>query len=197
MSARPLLGVLGGSFNPPHVGHLAIASDAHAQLALERVLFVPAGAPPHKQIGGGAEPAARLEMTSLAVAGDERFAVSAVEIEQRLSFSVDTLMALRAAHPDHDLVFVVGSDSLLQFHAWHHPEEVARLATLAIAPRPGDDRAAVVAEAARWGATVMASAEIAVSSSDIRARLRAGRPVRYLVPEAVETYIREHGLYAT
>lgn len=197
MPIRPLLGVLGGSFNPPHVGHLAIASDAHAQLALERVLFVPAGAPPHKHIGGGAEPAARLEMTRLAIAGDERFSVSAIEIEQRLSFSVDTLTALRAAHPDHDLVFVVGSDSLLQFHAWHRPEEIARLAALAIAPRPGDDRSAVVAEAARWGATVMRSAEIAVSSSDIRARLHAGRPVRYLVPEAVESYIREHGLYTT
>ena len=123
---RPALGVLGGSFNPPHVGHLVVASDACAQLGLERVLFVPAAAPPHKHVADGVPADVRLEMTRRAVAGDARFAVSTVEIDERLRYTVDTVKALQAAYPGHRLDFIIGSDSLLQFATWHRPQSHSR-----------------------------------------------------------------------
>jgi len=195
---RPV-GVLGGSFNPPHVGHLAIASDACAQLGLERVVFVPAGAPPHKDIADDVPAAARLAMTRLAVEGDDRFSVSSAEIDLGLCFTSDTLAEFRRLYPDRQLAFIAGSDTLLSFATWHEPDAIVALAHLVVAPRPGDDLAAVAREAARWGAgrvTVMPSVAIGVSSSMVRERVRAGRPIRYLVPPAVERFIGEEGLYA-
>ncbi len=190
--------MLGGSFDPPHVGHLVIASEACARLGLERVLFAPAAAPPHKALGTGAPAAARLEMTALAIADDERFAVSDVELAASLIFTRDTLAAVAARHSDHDLVFVMGSDSLLQFETWHDPRGVLELCTLAVAIRPGDDAAAVGAAASRWGpnaVTVLEAPLIGVSSTALRARIAAGLPLRYLVPPAVEAYIDARGLY--
>jgi len=192
------IGVLGGSFNPPHVGHLAIASDACAQLDLEQVLFVPAAAPPHKDIAGEVPAAVRLEMTRLAVAGDERFAVSEAEVELGLRFTSDTLAEIAARHRGRELVFIGGSDTLLQFGAWHEPATILELARLAVAPRPGDDPRAIEQAAARWPAgrvVVLSSVSLGVSSSMIRCRVAAGRPIRYLVPAAVERFIAERRLY--
>lgn len=196
----PSLGVLGGSFNPPHLGHLVIASDAWAQLGLERVLFVPAVAPPHRHVADGVPADVRLEMTRRAVAGDERFAVSAVEIDARLSFTLDTLGALREAFPGHELDFIIGSDSLLQFGSWHRPEAILGLCRLAVATRPGDDPAAVAEAREAWGAervVLLDSVGVAVSSTLVRERVRRGAPIRYLVPRAVEETIVELGLYRT
>lgn len=137
-------------------------------------------------------------MTALAVADDERFAISEVELERGLIFTRDTLAAVAARYPGYDLVFIMGSDSLLQFEAWHDPDGILSLCTLAVAPRPGDDPATVAGAAARWGAdavTVLDAPLIGVSSSAVRARVAAGLPIRYLVPPAVETLIRELGLY--
>ncbi len=195
---RPALGILGGSFNPPHLGHLIIASDAWVQLGLERVLFVPAAAPPHKHVADGVSGEVRLEMTRLAVADDVRFAMSAIEIDRGLRYTVDTVTALREAHPRHRLEFIVGSDSLLQFGAWHRPREILALCRLAVALRPGDDRSAVLAERARWGEERVALLEnvaIDLSSSQIRERVRHGASIRYLVPAPVEETILELGLY--
>jgi len=192
------IGVLGGSFNPPHIGHLAIASDACALLDLEQVLFVPAAAPPHKDIADEVPPAVRLEMTRLAIAGDERFAASEAEIELGLRFTSDTLAELAARHRGRELVFIGGSDTLLQFGAWHEPATILELARLAVAPRPGDDPRAIEQAAARWGGgrvVVLSSVSLGVSSSMIRCRVAAGRPIRYLVPGAVERFIAERGLY--
>jgi nicotinate-nucleotide adenylyltransferase len=197
--ARPRLGVIGGSFDPPHVGHLVIASEAHARLGLERVLFVPAAAPPHKDLERRTSADVRLQMTALAVADDMRFVESGLEIERGLVYTRDTLSAVAARFPGRDLVFIMGSDSLLQFDAWHDAEAILELCTLAVAPRPGDDRALVEAVAARWGAgrvTVLEAPPVGVSSSQIRARVAAGLPLRYLVPEAVEEFISRRGLYA-
>ncbi|HMK92675.1 MAG TPA: nicotinate-nucleotide adenylyltransferase [Thermoleophilia bacterium] len=194
---RPI-GVLGGSFNPPHLGHLVIASEVCARLALERVLFVPAAAPPHKEIDDGVAAADRLEMTRLATADDERFAVSAVEVELGLRYTVDTLAELRRRHDGRELVFIVGSDTLLQLASWHEPERVLALATVAVAHRPGDDPQAVAAAAERWGTRrvlLVSTAEVDLSSSAVRGRVREGLPIRYLVPPAVERFIAEHGLY--
>jgi nicotinate-nucleotide adenylyltransferase len=192
------IGVLGGSFNPPHLGHLAIAADACSQLDLEQVVFVPAGAPPHKDIADNVPAAVRLEMTRLAVAGDERFSVSAVEIDLGLRFTSDTLAELHRRHAGRALAFFAGSDALLQFATWHEPATILDLALLAVAPRPGDDLHAVQAAAARWGAgrvVVLSSVTIGVSSSMIRGRVRAGQPIRYLVPPAVAGFIADSGLY--
>ena len=196
--ARPRLGVIGGSFDPPHLGHLVIASEAHARLGLERVLFVPAAAPPHKDLKEHTAADVRLEMTGLAVAEDLRFVESGLEIERGLVYTRDVLAAVAERFPGRDLVFIMGSDSLLQFDTWYEPEGILTRCTLAVAPRPGDDLAAVAAAAARWGAgrvTILEPPPIGISSSQIRARAAAGLPIRYLVPQAVEELIFERGLY--
>jgi nicotinate-nucleotide adenylyltransferase len=195
---RPALGILGGSFNPPHVGHLIIASDAWIQLGLEHVLFVPAAAPPHKHVADSVSGEVRLEMTRLAVADDARFAVTAIEVDRGLRYTIDTVAALQEAHPRHRLEFIVGSDSLLQFATWHRPRDILAVCRLAVALRPGDDRAAVLAERARWGqerVTVLENVGIDLSSSQVRERVRRGTPIRYLVPAAVEETIAGLGLY--
>jgi nicotinate-nucleotide adenylyltransferase len=192
------IGVLGGSFNPPHLGHLAIASDACSQLDLEQVVFVPAAAPPHKDIADDVPAGVRLEMTRLAVEADERFSVSSAEIDLGLRFTSDTLAELQRRHAGAPLAFIAGSDALLQFAGWHEPEQILERALLVVAPRPGDDPGAVGRAAARWGAgkvVVLSSVAIGVSSSMIRKRVHAGRPIRYLVPPAVERFIADHGLY--
>lgn len=196
--ARPRLGVLGGSFDPPHLGHLVIASEVCARLGLERVLFVPAAAPPHKVGRRRSATSARVAMVGLAIADDERFAVCNVEVEQGLVYTRDTLAAIGALHPGHDLVFIMGSDSLLQFDTWHDPRGILALGALAVALRPGDDREAVAAAVTRWGAEAVHLIEaplIGVSSTDLRARAAAGLPLRYLVPAAVEDLIMTHHLY--
>jgi len=194
---RPI-GFLGGSFNPPHLGHLVIASDACAALGLEQMVLLPAAAPPHKEIADDVPADVRLEMTRLAVGDDERFAVSSVEIDLGLRFTVDTLAELRRRHAGAPLVFVAGSDMLLRFDTWHEPAAILELALLAVAPRSGDDRRAIARAAARWGAgkvVVLESAVVDVSSTMIRERVRRGRPIRYLVPPAVEDFVATRRLY--
>jgi len=193
------IGVLGGSFNPPHLGHLLIASEAHCQLGLERVLFIPANTPPHKQVADGVSAAARLAMIRLAVAGDDRFAVSSLEIDEGLSYTVEVLRVLHAAQPERELVFIVGSDSLLQFDSWYRPAEILSLCRLAVAPRPGDSPSLIAATVARFGADTVAvldSMQFAVSSSALRERVRRHETLRYLVPPAVEEFVYEQRLYA-
>jgi nicotinate-nucleotide adenylyltransferase len=198
MATPARLGVMGGSFDPPHIAHLAIASEAFHALGLERVLFVPAAAPPHK--GGGERTPAeiRLELTALAIDDDLRFTASGIEIERGLVYTADTLRALDERYRGHELVFIMGSDSLLQLETWHAPDELLSRCSLAVAPRPGDSPEAIAAAAARWGdyqVTVLDVPALDVSSSDIRARVARHRPVRYLVPHRVEQYIQETGLY--
>ena len=197
-ASRPCLGVLGGSFDPPHVAHLAIASDAFHALALERVLFVPAAAPPHKDLSERTAAATRLELAAAATDDDLRFTASGIEIERGLVYTVDLLGALEDRYPDRDLVFILGSDSLLQLETWHDTPGVLSRCTLAVAPRPGDSPQAIAAAAARWGpdgVVVLDTPALEISSSDIRGRVAAGRPIRYLVPGPVERRIRELGLY--
>lgn len=197
-TTQPRLGVLGGSFDPPHLAHLAIASEAFHELHLERVLFVPAAAPPHKDGGARTSAAIRLELTSLAIDDDLCFTASSVEIERDLVYTTDTLRALGRRYAGHDLVFIMGSDSLLQLETWHEPDELLSLCTLAVAPRPGDPPAAVAAAAKRWGAGRVVQLDVPaldLSSSEIRGRVARRRPIRYLVPRRVEEYIVESGLY--
>jgi nicotinate-nucleotide adenylyltransferase len=197
-ATQPRLGVLGGSFDPPHLAHLAIASEACHALGLARVLFVPAAAPPHKGTGERTSAEVRLEMASLALDDDLRFTVSGLEVERGLVYSADMLRALSTRYADHDLVFIMGSDSLVQLETWQEPEEILSLCSLAVAPRPGDSPEAIAAAAARWGdyqVTLLDVPLMDIASSDIRERAAQRRPIRYLVPHRVEQYILETGLY--
>jgi len=197
-AAVPRLGVFGGSFDPPHVGHLIIASEACSSLGLERVLFVPAASPPHKDTEVHTAAEVRLTMTSIAVGDDLRFVESGLEVERGLVYTRDTLAAARERFPGRELVFIMGSDSLRQFESWEDPQGILELATLAVAPRPGDRPDEVAAAAARIGGdrvTVLDAPQVDVSSTLVRERVAAHRPIRYLVPLSVEEYILERGLY--
>jgi nicotinate-nucleotide adenylyltransferase len=194
------VGVLGGTFNPPHLGHLVCAQEAYVQLELDQVLFVPARTPPHKPVEDEPGPEHRLELCRLAVSGDERFAVSDAELAREgPSYTVDTLTELHSNAPDNDLFLIVGGDIAAGLVNWHEPERVLSLATLAVAKRRGTARA-VVEEALkqlRGGEQTrfFRMPRIGVSSTDVRERVRHGLPIRYLVPAPVEGYIAEKGLY--
>jgi nicotinate-nucleotide adenylyltransferase len=194
------VGLLGGTFNPPHLGHLVCAQEAYLQLGLERVLIVPAGVPPHKQVDD--EPGARhrLELSRLAIAGDERFELCELEIERPgPSYTVDTLQELYSHMPDSELVLIVGADVAGGFPGWREPDRILSLAHLAVAERPGTDRAEVERALApvSGGGRVrfFDMPEIGVSSTMLRERVRAGESTRYLMPRAVRAYIDQHDLY--
>jgi nicotinate-nucleotide adenylyltransferase len=195
------LGILGGTFNPPHVAHLVCAQEAHRELELDRVLFIPARIPPHKSVEHEPGPEHRLELCRLAVAGDERFAVSEMELQRDgPSFTVDTLKALTTQAPQDELVLILGGDIAAGLREWHEPEEVLELATVAIAMRRGTTRDAVdrTLGGLRGGerACFFAMPRIGISSTMLRRRVQAGQPIRYFVPDHVEGYIRRHGLYS-
>jgi nicotinate-nucleotide adenylyltransferase len=191
------IGVFGGTFDPPHVGHLALAEWAREALRLDRVIFMPAARPPHKRHRRLTPAADRVTMTRLAVRGNRAFAVSALEVRRTgPSYTVDTLRALQRAHPRAALYLLIGEDSLGEFHSWHAPDEILRLARLAVAGRPGARAARTRPRTAPGRIVWLRNPGLQVSSSGIRARARAGRSVRYFVPDAVARYIAARGLYA-
>jgi nicotinate-nucleotide adenylyltransferase len=195
------IGLFGGTFDPPHIGHLALAEWARVRLKLDQVVFVPAGTPPHKRGRRITDAAVRLALTRLAVRGNPAFAVSAFEARRAgLSFTVDTLRHFRARRPGARFYLLMGADSLADFPTWHQPGEIARLATLVVAarpPGPGPRRAGLppVPAVARGRVVLLDNPIVAVSSSGLRVRARAGRSLRYLVPDAVAAYLARHGLY--
>jgi len=192
------IGLFGGSFNPPHLGHLIMASEICTFLNLEKVVFMPAAQPPHKAVADDVTAEQRLEMTRLAVVGDKRFEVSALEIELGLSYTLDTVAEIRALHEGYRIYFLMGSDSLLQFGNWHQPGAILMLCRLAVAPRIGDDAGRIQEEVQRWGrksVSVYPTTPIGISSREIRGMVYGGAAPTYFVPPAVEAYIAEHGLY--
>ena len=195
------MGILGGTFNPPHLGHLVCAQEAYRELELDRVMFIPARMPPHKPVEH--EPGAqhRLELCRRAVGADGRFAVSDLELGRAVpSYTVDTLQELTSHTPQTELFLIVGGDIAAGLPRWREPERVLELATLAIATRRGTARSSVDAalEVLPGGerARFFSMPRIGVSSTMVRRRVRTGQPVRYLVPDAVSEYIAEHRLYA-
>jgi nicotinate-nucleotide adenylyltransferase len=189
------IGLFGGTFDPPHLGHLALAEHARDRLGLDEVRFIPAGQPPHKRGEGIAPAAARLAMTRLAVRGNPAFTVSTLEVRRGgPSFTVETLRTVAAATPAARLYLLMGADSLDDFATWHEPETILRLATLVVAGRPGAGTRRLEPRG-RGRIVRLDNAEIALSSSLVRNRVRAGRSVRYLVPDAVAAYIVRHRLY--
>jgi nicotinate-nucleotide adenylyltransferase len=195
------MGVLGGAFNPPHIGHLVLAQEAASQLGLTEVLLVPAGEAPHRRIEPEPGREVRLEMTQLAARGDELLSTSDVETSRDgPSFTFRTLELLTDRRPEDELFFLMGADVAAGLEEWREPGRVLELARLGIAARRGTALDEAEAALERLGATDRAEMvrmpEIAVSSTRIRRRVAQGRPIRYLVPDAVRAYIETHGLYA-
>jgi nicotinate-nucleotide adenylyltransferase len=193
------VGLLGGTFNPPHIGHLVCASQALAQLELERVLLVPVYSPPHKAAPEDPGVEHRVELCRRAVAEEERLEVSLVEAEvPGPSYTVATLRGLHERCPGDDLTFIVGGDMALSLPAWREPEAILELAELGVAEREGVRRADITERLSGFGADRIRFFDMPrldISSSLIRRMVAAGRPIRYLVPKGVEEYIEQAGLY--
>jgi nicotinate-nucleotide adenylyltransferase len=206
MRARVRYGILGGTFDPPHVGHLIVAQEALTRLSLDRVWFVPVGTPPHKPEAPITPAAGRLAMVERAITGDDRFAVSSVELERPgPSYTVETLQMLRAQWgPSAELFFILGWDMLLYLPFWKDPAGViAALDGLVAVHRPGfaTDPAALTElerqiPGLREKLVLAPMPQVALSSTEIRRRVASGLPIRYLVPDTVCQYIVQHGLYS-
>jgi nicotinate-nucleotide adenylyltransferase len=213
------LGIYGGTFNPIHLGHLRAAEEVAEQLGLERVLFVPSGTPPHKTEERMAPALLRLDWARRAVAGNKRFEVDALEVERTgPSYSVDTVREIGARIAPALPVFVIGCDALVELETWHEPARLLELAHVAVVARPGDGRAPTLARCLpaplaaafsfapdglsarhlRAGTSIrwLEIEALPISSTDVRARIRLGRSIRYLVPEAIHDEILACAEYA-
>jgi nicotinate-nucleotide adenylyltransferase len=190
--ARPRVGVFGGTFDPPHHGHLIVAAEARDALELEQVLLVPAADPPHKRGRVRASADQRLRMLRAATAGDERFHVDDLELRREgASYTVDTLRELAAREPDAELVFLLGIDQFRDLDSWREPREIARLATLGVFARGGRGPDL----GGPYGAIQVPISRIDISATEIRRRVALGGSVRYFVPDSVLAIIEAEGLY--
>ncbi|MBE0429583.1 MAG: nicotinate-nucleotide adenylyltransferase [Thermoleophilia bacterium] len=193
------LAIMGGTFNPIHIGHLVCAEEAVSEYGFDEILFMPAGWPPHKEVQGGVTSEYRYQMTALAVEDNPRFRVSRYELDRPApSYTVDTVRHFVSMSPDAQIYFITGSDAILEILDWKDPKELLEMATLIAASRPGYplDRFAEQMELIRQGRVlVLEIPAIGVSSTMIRERVAKNRSVRYLVPEAVRGFIEEKGLY--
>ena len=188
------LGVMGGTFDPIHHGHLVAASEVAHLFALDEVVFVPTGEPWQKAERAVTDPETRFLMTAIATADDPRFTVSRVDIERAgPTYTVDTLRDLAAQRPGAELFFITGADALASIMTWRDPDDVLALAHLVAVTRPGHDLDA--AHLPPGAATVVEIPALAISSTDCRERVAAGAPITYLVPAGVERFIAETGLY--
>jgi nicotinate-nucleotide adenylyltransferase len=186
------IGILGGTFNPIHIGHLILAEEALSKLNLDKVVFVPTCMPPHKTIEGSIKPADRLKMVELAISDNPAFEVSDYEVGSRkTSYSIETLKEFRKLYgEDAQLYFITGSDLLKDLFSWKSVNDIFKMSKFIVANRPGYP----VKEVPKEVETVVIT-PIEVSSEDIRRRLKSGRSIRYLVPEKVRSYIMDRNLY--
>ncbi len=197
------IGLFGGTFDPVHAGHLILAEACREVARLDQVWFVPSYSPPHKLGVPVSRFDSRVDMVGLAITGQPAFRVDAIERDLPApSYTANTLAALRVKHPDHTFVLLVGSDVLPDLANWHRPADVLDAAELAVVGRPGvpvlsaeDVAASVGVGPERVRLTAVESPLVAISSRDLRARFAAGRTVRFLLPRAVEEYVRERKLY--
>lgn len=190
------LGLLGGTFDPVHYGHLLLAEQCREQCALDAIWFLPSGAPPHKQQAAITEPRQRVEMLRLAIAGHEAFSVNEMELSREgPTFTVDTLQEVLAEHPDYELFFLIGGDSLRDLPTWREPRRILELATIVAVNRGGEELPAIplLDEPGRIQRVTMPG--IGLSATDIRRRVAARKSIRYMTPRAVEVYIEQHRLY--
>ncbi|MEA3377290.1 MAG: nicotinate-nucleotide adenylyltransferase [Chloroflexota bacterium] len=194
------MGVIGGTFDPPHYGHLVLAENARVQLKLDRVLFVPAGEPPHKPEEPITPVHHRTEMVAATVADNAAFVLSRVDLARPgPHYSVDMLGILRGIHHEAILFFLIGGDSLAEFLSWRNPGGIVEQVRLAVMRRPGweadvaslEEQLPGIRERLTW----LDAPHLEISGTDLRRRVRDGLPIRYLVPPPVRDYVYEHGLY--
>ncbi len=204
MFLQESIGVLGGTFNPVHNGHLIVAQDAMESFNLSRVLFIPSAEPPHKSTSELAPPEARMAMISLAVEGDERFELNSMEIDRGgVSFAVDTVRELRRLYGNSRICFIIGEDTLPELHMWKDIDILLQLCEFVTLARPGfpitDQVGGQLDLPDPWPERLLSRKAVAhqidISSSDIRRRVSEGRSIRYLVPDAVQMYIEANKLY--
>lgn len=196
------LGVLGGTFDPIHIGHLLMAQAAYDALGLDLVLFVPAGHAPHRRPKNSTEPALRVAMVQAAIGDDRRFALSTVDVDREPPhYTADTLALLGKQYglPCDDLHFIVGSDSLAQLHTWYRPDLVVARCRLAVTPRQGFPVDVAALDRRVKGAServdVVEMPSIGISSTLVREMVSHGRSIRYWVPDSVERMVQQAGLY--
>jgi len=198
------IGILGGTFNPVHIGHLILAQDALEAFDLTKVLFVPCNLPPHKAAVQLVPASHRAAMLENAIEDNPDFEICDIEIRMGgTNYSIDTVRHLRKIYPQHELIFIIGSDSLMELHQWKEVDELLRLCRFATFIRPGFDLKKTnkqnpnLAPALNQNLlkNVVAVHQIDISSSDIRHRIAEGMSIRYLVPSPVELYLAEHNLY--
>ena len=188
-------GLFGGTFNPPHMGHLIVIDSVQDQMHFDKVLFIPSANPPHKPDPLLASAASRLEMTGLAVKGNDSFAVSDIEAQRTgKSYTVDTVRSLSERYPGVNFSFIIGADNFLELETWKSPEDIFAKAGLVVMTRPGYDTGTSTTRYSKLARFVHVP-PIGISSTEIRRRVKHGRSIRYLVPEPVESYIQAHGLY--
>lgn len=207
VTAKKRLGILGGTFNPIHIGHLIIAEAVRERYGLRKVLFIPSARPPHKEGEDVIRAADRYQLVRLAVADNSFFEVSKIEMQREgTSYSVETLKALRRADSEPtDYFSIIGGDSVPELKTWKNIEELAELCTLVVVPRPGWDIKRIAAEnlgLPKWIKdnllrNVVSAPLIGISSTEVRDKVAKAESIRYLVPRPVEKYILEHGLYRT
>lgn len=186
------LGVMGGTFDPIHFGHLVAASEVASAFDLAKVIFVPTGEPWQKQTITDSEH--RYRMTQLAIAGNEHFDISRVDVDRPgPTYTVDTLRDIAAEHPEAELFFITGADAISQIASWRDSDQIWALAHFVGVTRPG--HSLEVPKSPHGAVSLLEIPALAISSTDIRARVKAGKPIDYLLPEAVIDYIQQNDLY--
>ncbi len=210
------IGILGGTFNPIHMAHLRIAEEVRESFDLDKVVFVPSATPPHKPLAGDLPFATRFAMVKLASAGNHAFAVSDIEGKRGgKSYSIDTIHSLRAEYPDDEFFFIVGSDSFLDIGTWRKYASIFSLCNIVVVERPGAVVVSIctslpfdilhefsyfeaekrLAHRSGYSVYYTKGVPLEISSTAVRRLARLGRSIRFLVPEAVDNYIKEHKLY--
>lgn len=196
------IGIMGGTFDPIHYGHLVTAEGARYELGLDRVLFIPAGRPPHKPDYHITEPWRRYAMTVSAVASNPFFEASPLEVERPgPSYTIDTVLSVQGLYPESEIYFITGADAVLEILTWKNVEQLLSLCRFIAATRPGYqldelwEKLDQLPQCCKQNILCMEVPALAISSTDIRQRVREGRPIKYLLPEPVEEHIVKYGLY--
>ena len=196
MTSPARIGIYGGTFNPPHLGHLIVAEEIRQRFCLEKVMFIPSARPPHKTDSPVIDSADRYEMTALATRDNPHFDISDIEIRRSgKSYTIDTIKELKKIYgPEVDIFFIMGGDSIFEIETWKEPDKLLNLCKVVVTTRPGFDLKGIE-ERLREKIIVAEVSHIGISSTEIRRRVQEGKSIRYLVPRQVEEYIVEEKLY--
>ena len=201
--AKKRYGIMGGTFNPIHTGHLVVAEEVRCEFKLDKVIFMPTGIPPHKVGGEVASGEHRYEMTLLATVTNPYFEISRLELDrQGITYTVDTMTTLKDIYKDEvELYFITGADSLLQLHKWKDSDKILEVCKIVAATRPGydlgdmEDKLKELNEVNKDQISTITTPGLQISSTDIRNRIKEGNTIKYLLPESVEVYIKKYNLY--